>query len=383
MCSLGWRSVPLRCFSNLSTSRPRLEALRQRLKTETAAEELLGKTSGGGLSSHSSPSAGRFDAYASQRKPSWLLVRPPGDHDSASEYERLRTTVRELNLHTVCEEARCPNIGECWGGGTATIMLMGDVCTRGCRFCSVKTSRKPPAIDPNEPENVSTAISRWGLRYVVLTSVDRDDLPDGGASHIASTVGLLKRKMPAILIETLTPDFRGSNSAVDTVVNSGVDVFAHNLETVERLQHVVRDYRAGYRQSLKVLERAKFHPQRGQEIVTKSSLMLGVGERQSEVRQSMKDLLNAGVQILTLGQYLRPSHRNMKVEEWVHPEEFVEWKREGEALGFLYVAAGPLVRSSYRAGEFFIESLLRRRRGEEKFRRESSIDEIENGSNVV
>jgi lipoic acid synthetase len=171
----------------------------------------------------------------------------------------------------------------------------------------------------------------------------------------------LKQKVPSILVETLTPDFGGSAAAVDTVVRSGVDVFAHNLETVERLQHVVRDRRAGYRQSLNVLERAKTHPERGHEIVTKSSLMLGVGESHAEVRQSMKDLLDAGVQILTLGQYLRPSNKNMKVEEWVHPNEFAEWKREGEALGFLYVAAGPLVRSSYRAGEFFVESLLRRR----------------------
>jgi lipoic acid synthetase len=361
MSALGRWALLLRRFSSFASPRPRLEALREQLRLEASTGELVPETAGYGAGTPNGSGAFRVDAYASPRKPSWLQVRAAGDHDSAAEYERLYTTVRELNLHTVCEEARCPNIGECWGGGTATIMLMGDTCTRGCRFCSVKTSRQPPALDAAEPENVSTAVSRWGLRYVVLTSVDRDDLLDGGASHIALTVRLLKQKVPSILVETLTPDFGGSAAAVDTVVRSGVDVFAHNLETVERLQHVVRDRRAGYRQSLNVLERAKTHPERGHEIVTKSSLMLGVGESHAEVRQSMKDLLDAGVQILTLGQYLRPSNKNMKVEEWVHPNEFAEWKREGEALGFLYVAAGPLVRSSYRAGEFFVESLLRRR----------------------
>jgi len=349
-----------RKLSGLPPQRPRLEALRALLQSETPAFELATDVPAQASDQLECSKPHRVDAYAVQKKPEWLQVRPAGDHKSVAEYRRLYRAVRDLNLHTVCEEARCPNIGECWGGGTATIMLMGDTCTRGCRFCSIKTSRSPPPLDPAEPENVSSTISRWGLRYVVLTSVDRDDLTDGGAAHIASTVKLLKQRVPSILVETLTPDFGGSTSAVHTVVESGVDVFAHNIETVERLQHVVRDRRAGYKQSLYVLEQAKAHPQRGKEIVTKSSIMLGVGETRAEVKQSMMDLLNAGVQILTLGQYLRPSRKNMKVEEWIHPDEFEEWKHEGEKLGFLYVASGPLVRSSYRAGEFFIESLFRK-----------------------
>lgn len=328
---------PLRRFATQPGTR--LAALRERLATE--------------------PPPLRRDAYADPSKPTWLQVRPPGDHEAQAEYNRLRTTLRSLNLSTVCEEARCPNIGECWGGGTATIMLMGDTCTRGCRFCNIKTSRAPPALDVNEPRNVSTAIGKWGLKYVVLTSVDRDDIADGGSSHIEQTVRLLKEESPELLVEVLSPDFRGDETCVERVAGSGLDVFAHNVETVERLQPVVRDRRAGYKQSMAVLEQAKRDG-----IVTKTSLMLGVGESEREIRQTMQDCLDVGVEIITLGQYLRPSKRHLKVEQWVTPQEFDAWKREGEDMGFAYVASGPLVRSSYRAGEFFVESLLKRRRAE-------------------
>ncbi|KAI0567167.1 lipoic acid synthetase [Gracilaria domingensis] len=301
----------------------------------------------------------RTDAYEDPSKPAWLKVRPPGDHQAEAEYQRLRKSLRGLKLSTVCEEARCPNIGECWGGGTATIMLMGDTCTRGCRFCNIKTSRAPPPLDENEPENVAVAVAKWGLKYIVLTSVDRDDIPDGGSTHIARTVEGLKQRQPDLLVETLSPDFAGDEHAMDRVVTSGLDVFAHNVETVERLQGVVRDRRAGYAQSLSVLKRAKsIRP----DVVTKTSLMLGVGESEKEVRQTMQHCLDVGVEVITLGQYLRPSKRHLKVEQWVTPEEFDAWKVEGEKMGFSYVASGPLVRSSYRAGEFFLESLIRKRR---------------------
>eukprot|EP00002_Diphylleia_rotans_P006289 TRINITY_DN1565_c0_g1_i1.p1 TRINITY_DN1565_c0_g1~~TRINITY_DN1565_c0_g1_i1.p1 ORF type:complete len:412 (-),score=83.63 TRINITY_DN1565_c0_g1_i1:210-1445(-) len=283
--------------------------------------------------------------------PPWLKVSAP----AGPSYQRLKEDLRGLKLNTVCEEAQCPNIGECWGGGTATIMLMGDTCTRGCRFCAIKTSKAPPPLNPDEPHSVAEAIAKWGLEYVVLTSVDRDDLPDGGAGHFAKTVRHLRSKDSSILIECLVPDFRGDLDAVREVASSGLDVYAHNVETVERLQGYVRDYRAGYKQSLHVLEQA--HKMTG--VVTKSNIMLGVGEQPEEVRQTMRDLLNAGVSILTIGQYLRPTKRHMKVSEYVQPEVFSMWQKEGEEMGFRYVASGPLVRSSYRAGEFFVRSMLR------------------------
>lgn len=275
-------------------------------------------------------------------------------------YTKLKNTLRELNLHTVCEEARCPNIGDCWGGGehqtaTATIMLMGDECTRGCRFCSVKTSRSPKSLDEMEPEKTSEAISRWGLDYVVLTSVDRDDLIDGGSAHFAKTVQLLKQKSPKILVECLTGDFQGDMTCVDRVANSGLDVYAHNVETVEALTPYVRDRRAKYRQSLKVLESAK---KAKPGLLTKTSVMLGLGETDEEILQTMKDLRAINVDFLTLGQYMRPTKRHMKVHEYVTPEKFDYWAKVGEELGFKYTASGPLVRSSYKAGEFFITNYL-------------------------
>lgn len=345
-----------RSFSTLPT-RPgtRLADLRARISSEQPPPLNFA------VGAASSPFSGRTDAYEDPSKPAWLKVRPPGDHAAEAEYTRLRSTLRSLKLSTVCEEARCPNIGECWGGGTATIMLMGDTCTRACRFCNIKTSRAPPQLDAAEPQNVATAVAAWGLKYVVLTSVDRDDLPDGGAAHIAATVENLKARSPQLLIETLSPDFSGDSGLVDLVVKSGLDVFAHNVETVERLQGVVRDRRAGYAQSLRVLEHVRATRP---DVVTKTSLMLGVGESEAEVRRTMQDCRDAGVEVITLGQYLRPSRRHLKVEQWVTPEEFDAWKVEGEKMGFAYVASGPLVRSSYRAGEFFLEAMIQKRREE-------------------
>ena len=237
------------------------------------------------------------------RLPPWLKRQVP----VGSNFHKIKESLRSLNLHTVCEEARCPNIGECWGGAeggsaTATIMLLGDTCTRGCRFCSVKTSRNPPAPDPNEPENVGKAIAKWGLDYVVLTSVDRDDLPDQGAEHFARTVQVIKSLTPNMLVECLTPDFRGETNAIETVASSGLDVYAHNIETVEDFQRFVRDRRANYQQSLNVLKYAKSVS--SGRILTKSSIMLGFGESDQQIMKTMEDLRAAGVDCLTLGQYM-------------------------------------------------------------------------------
>ena len=252
---------------------------------------------------------------------------------------------------------------ECWGGekgtATATIMIMGEECTRGCSFCSVKTSRRPKALDVDEPENVSKAIAAWGLDYVVLTSVDRDDLPDQGSNHFAETVRLLKVKKPSILVECLTPDFRGNKEFISVVSNSGLDVFAHNIETVERLQRRVRDYRAGYKQSIGVLEHAKSSCSRP--LITKTSLMLGLGETDAEIEATLRDLHNAGVDVVTLGQYLRPTKRHMSVQRYVSPEEFEHWEKLALEIGFKYAAAGPLVRSSYRAGELYLKGMIEKR----------------------
>ncbi|KAJ2832006.1 hypothetical protein GGI24_001389 [Coemansia furcata] len=293
------------------------------------------------------------------RLPRWLKTDIP----TGGNVTKIRKTLRELKLHTVCEEARCPNMSECWGGGkhgtaTATIMIMGDTCTRGCRFCSVKTSKTPAALDAAEPENVATALAAWGLDYVVLTSVDRDDLPDFGSAHFASTVRNIRERAPQMMIECLTPDFLGRPELIEPVALSGLDVYAHNIETVEALQRSVRDHRANYKQSMFVLAHVKkVKPT----LLTKSSIMLGVGETDEEVLQTMKDLRAAGVDIVTLGQYMRPTKRHMKVHEYVTPEKFKHWEQVGNELGFLYTASGPLVRSSYKAGEFFISEILRKR----------------------
>lgn len=295
------------------------------------------------------------------RLPPWLKVPIP----KGKLFHNVKKDVRELKLATVCEEAKCPNIGECWGGkkseATATIMLMGDTCTRGCRFCLVKTSRTPAPPDPMEPENTAEAIARWGLGYVVLTTVDRDDLADGGSRHLAETVQKIKQKAPQILVEVLSGDFRGNQLHVNTLAALGLDVFAHNMETVERLTPHVRDRRATYRQSLAVLGAAK---QAVPTLVTKTSLMLGFGESDEEVLQALKDLREVGCDVVTFGQYMRPTKRHLKVAEYIHPDKFEWWKQQALSMGFLYCASGPLVRSSYKAGEAYIENVLRGRRSQ-------------------
>jgi lipoic acid synthetase len=278
----------------------------------------------------------------SQRKPAWLRAPLPG----GAGFDRVRGTVREHRLATVCEEAKCPNIGECWNAGTATLMLMGEVCTRACRFCAVDTGNPRGWLDADEPHNAARSVQLMGLRYVVLTSVNRDDLPDGGAGHFAACVREIKRVNPATAVEALTPDFQGVLRDVETVVDSGLDVFAQNVETVERLTHPVRDPRASYRQTLAVLAHAKRHRS---DVLVKTSLMLGLGETDAEVDATMDDLRGIGVDILTLGQYLRPTVNHLAVERFVTPAEFEQLRSVALAKGFLECVAGPLVRSSYRA----------------------------------
>ena len=282
-------------------------------------------------------------------KPEWLKVRPP----AGQKYLQIKSLLKSLNLATVCQEARCPNMAECWGGGTATVMLMGDVCTRGCRFCSVKTGNPRGRLDAQEPEKVGHAVASMGLDYVVLTSVDRDDLPDEGAGHFARTVQVIKEQKPDLLVEVLTPDFKGRHELVDVILQSAPDVFAHNVETVESLQHRVRDPRAGYRQSLNVLKWAK-----SKAVITKTSLMLGLGESSDELKKTLSDLRAVGCDVVTFGQYLQPTKLKLKVQKFYSPQEFKYWQQVAESMGFLYVASGPLVRSSYRAGELFIKNVL-------------------------
>lgn len=294
------------------------------------------------------------------KRPSWFRVPAPDINSQTSRFSQLSSDLRQLNLHTVCEEAQCPNIGECWNGGTATIMLLGDTCTRGCRFCAVNTAARPAPADAAEPLNTALAVARWGVDYVVLTSVDRDDMIDGGADHFARTVEYIKMYRREMLVECLVSDFAGNMGAVDRLARCGLDVYAHNVETVERLQGVVRDRRAGYAQSLQVLERAKVSG----EVYTKSGIMLGLGETEEEVVKCMKDLRNVGVDVVTIGQYLRPSERHLSVVEYVRPAMFAKLEEMGRELGFRYVAAGPLVRSSYKAGEYFMEHMIRKDRDE-------------------
>lgn len=242
-------------------------------------------------------------------------------------------------------------------------MLMGDTCTRGCRFCSVKTSRAPPPVDPLEPENTGKAIATWGLDYVVLTSVDRDDMPDGGSEHIAATVRQIKRLNKSMLVECLTPDFRGDMEAVGRVAMSGLDVYAHNIECVESFQKFVRDRRANYNQSLSVLKHAKkVRKEANDEVLTKTSIMLGFGETESMVQKTMEDLREADVDCLTLGQYMQPTKKHIKVVEYVHPDQFKQFEEMGNRMGFVYTASGPLVRSSYKAGEFFLKNLIKKKK---------------------
>lgn len=279
-------------------------------------------------------------------KPPWLKARVPG----GTEFAAVRRNVRQHRLSTVCEESMCPNIGECWNNGTATIMLMGSVCTRACRFCAVDTGNPRGRLDPEEPGNTARSVQLMGLRYVVLTSVDRDDLPDGGAQHYADCVRAVKALNPGTAVEALTPDFCGSLDAVETVVTSGLDVFAQNVETVERLTGAVRDPRAGYGQTLDVLEAAG---QIASRVLVKTSLMLGLGETDTEIYTTMDDLRERGVDILTLGQYLQPTVNHLNVDRFVSPDEFEQYREAGLQRGFMEVVAGPLVRSSYRADRVF------------------------------
>jgi lipoic acid synthetase len=291
-------------------------------------------------------------------KPEWLKVKAP----SGGDYHKIKDMLSSLGLATVCQEARCPNIGECWGGGTATFMLMGEVCTRGCKFCAVKTGNPRGKIDELEPEKIGYSISQMALDYVVLTSVDRDDLPDQGSNHFARTIQTIKKFSPKLIVEVLTPDFRGDQSLVDIITSAKPDVFAHNVETVESLQKKIRDPRAGYQQSLDVL---KFVKAKDSSRYTKTSLMLGLGETANELIQTLKDLRSIDCDVVTFGQYLQPTERHLKVEKYVSPEEFHHWQNVAESMGFLYVASGPLVRSSYRAGEFFMKGVIQKNREKE------------------
>lgn len=277
-----------------------------------------------------------------QQKPPWLKVQLP----SGGKYQEVKATVKEHRLATVCEEAMCPNLAECWNAGTATIMLMGSVCTRACRFCAVDTGNPRGRLDPDEPRLAAESVFLMGLKYVVLTSVDRDDLPDGGAHHYAACVRAIKARNPHTAVEALTPDFQGVSEHVQLVLDSGIEVYAQNIETVKRLTHPVRDPRAGYEQTLSVLAYAK---RARPDVLTKTSLMLGLGESDAEITETMRDLRAIGVDIVTFGQYLRPTSAHLPVERWVTPEEFNRYREEGLAMGFLEVVSGPLVRSSYRA----------------------------------
>ena len=275
-------------------------------------------------------------------KPSWLRAKAP----TGAGFQGVKAIVKEHRLATVCEEAKCPNIGECWNAGTATVMLMGAVCTRACRFCSVDTGNPHGWLDPDEPENAAHTVELMKLKYVVLTSVNRDDLPDGGAAHYAACIHAIKRRNPNTAVEALTPDFQGVLEDVEVVVDSGLEVFAQNVETVRRLTHPVRDPRAGYEQTLRVLGHAKRHKPG---VLTKSSLMLGLGETEQEVDETLDDLRAVGVDIVTLGQYLRPTLNHLPVQRFVTPLEFDTFRERALAKGFLECVSGPLVRSSYRA----------------------------------
>jgi lipoic acid synthetase len=290
---------------------------------------------------------------SSSSKPEWVRAKAP----SGPAYARLKELVRQYSLHTVCEEAHCPNVGDCWGSGTATFMIMGEICTRACRFCNIKSGRPNRVLDPEEPTNVARATRDLQLKHVVITSVDRDDLPDGGASQFARTVTAVRTLAPDVTVEALVPDFGGGLKELRAVAQAGPDVIGHNLETTERLTPRVRDPRAGYHKSLRVLEQVK---QLNQRIFTKSSLMLGLGEQEEDVLQTLRDLRAVDTDFLTLGQYLRPSPRNLPVVRYVTPDQFRYYQDIAEQLGFKYVASGPLVRSSYRAGEYFLNSMIKR-----------------------
>lgn len=291
-------------------------------------------------------------------KPHWLKV----DRVQGERLFEIKRSLRDDKLFTVCEEARCPNISDCWNAGTATFMILGDTCTRGCRFCAVKTGNPAGLLDKNEPAKVAKNVADMKLDYVVITMVDRDDLPDGGASHIEETMCAIQKAAPRVLIEILAGDFKGQEEPLRKVCFSGrgLDVFAHNVETVRRLSPRVRDARAKYDQSLVVLGNAKkMRP----EMYTKSAIMLGLGEEFSEIAQTLRDLREVGVEIVTIGQYLQPTPKHLSIKRFVHPEEFEHWKGYAESIGFKAVASGPLVRSSYKAGHLFPDAQRVQSRG--------------------
>ena len=276
------------------------------------------------------------------RKPDWLRL----NHSFTPKFKEVKSIVKENHLNTVCEEAMCPNINECWSHGTATFMLLGDVCTRACKFCAVDTGNPKGRLDKKEPFKVAQSIKKMSLKYAVLTSVNRDDLADGGAKHYSNTIEAIKDACPKVMVEALTPDFEGKNKSISILLSSSLDVFAQNVETVERLTARVRDPRAGYQQTLNVLEKAK---KLSPEVLTKTSLMLGLGETTKEIQSTMMDACSVGVEILTLGQYLRPTLNHLPVERYIPPDEFLHYKNMAKEIGFKEVASGPMVRSSYRA----------------------------------
>ncbi len=277
------------------------------------------------------------------KKPEWLKIRL-GGNEKFTETKRI---VEGHCLHTICTSGKCPNMGECWSRGTATFMIGGDICTRSCRFCGTPSCKNPAPLDPDEPRRVAESVRRMGLKYAVITSVDRDDLSDGGAAHWAATITEIRRRSPNTTIEVLIPDFQGNLEALDTVLSSNPDVVGHNMETIRRLTPTVR-HRATYDNSLRVLKHIS-----GRGFVTKTGIMVGLGEKPEEVEELFRDCLAAGVSTLTIGQYLRPSKHNIAVEEYVHPEQFKKYKEIGETLGLSHVESGPLVRSSYKADQQF------------------------------
>jgi len=292
------------------------------------------------------------------RKPDWLRVPLPG----SGEFHQIKTGLREKKLFTVCEEAKCPNIGECWSEGTATLMILGETCTRGCRFCAVSSGNPNGWLDPLEPAKCADTVVAMQLSYVVVTCVDRDDLEDGGAGQFARVIRAINEAQPDCFVEVLTSDYCGNRAAISQIVEAGPDVFAHNIETVRSLTPSVRDPRATYQQSLDVLAYVKeLEPRR----ITKSSLMLGLGETRTQILETLADLRGVGVDALTLGQYLQPTRKHLDVQEFIAPEVFDDLADQARDMGFLYVASGPLVRSSYKAGEFFLKNELARRKAYE------------------
>lgn len=306
------------------------------------------------MRSNSTPRSPGDDGSSDKRrpapKPPWIKV----SLRTSPEQGRIRSLLRQHNLHTVCEESFCPNIHECWSGGTATFMILGDVCTRACRFCAVQSGNPGGVLDPDEPEHLAATVSQLGLKYVVITAVDRDDLPDQGADHFARCVRGLRQSDRGLLVEVLSGDFQGDRACVETVVEAAPHVFAHNIETVERLQPEIRDRRAGYHQSLQVLRHAR---RVAPDVLTKSSIQLGHGETDGEVMATLRDLRGVGTDIVTFGQYLQPTPWHRPVNRWPTPEEFDTWADRARDLGFRAVASGPLVRSSYRAGELFVREI--------------------------